>query len=142
MKIPMNYVYLIMAPQKLMHNNVLQTISNFRLSLAKNVSNYLEYLGKRAKIPKNLSFGLSILELKSSTEIYEEWRHKMPKTWLVGMINVMKYMIKDMLGILFHKSSITCDKLDNSFSGRRMHLAILAELQLEIRSFTKSSCLY
>ena len=58
MKIPMNYVYLIMAPQKLMHNNVLQTISNFRLSLAKNVSNYLEYLGKRAKIPKNLSFGL------------------------------------------------------------------------------------
>ena len=43
--------------------------------------------------------GLSILELKSSTEIYDEWRHKMPKTWLVGMINVMKYMIKDMLGI-------------------------------------------
>ena len=48
MKIPMNYVYLIMAPQKLMHNNVLQTISNFRLSLAKNVSNYLEYLGKKS----------------------------------------------------------------------------------------------
>ena len=58
MKIPMNYEYLIMAPQKLMHNNVLQIISNFGLSLAKNVSNYLKYLEKRAKIPKNLSFGL------------------------------------------------------------------------------------
>ena len=48
--------------------------------------------------------GLSILELKSSTEIYDEWRHKMPKTWLVGII---KYKIKDTSGILLgHVSSI------------------------------------
>ena len=38
----------LLGTQKLMHNNVLQTISNFRLSLAKNVSNYLEYLGKKS----------------------------------------------------------------------------------------------
>ena len=85
--------------------------------------------------------GLSILELKSSTEIYDEWRHKMPKTWLVGMINEMKYMIKDNYA-MFSKSDIVCDNFNNLFSGRRMHLAIPAELQLEICSFTKPSCLH
>ena len=66
----------------------------------------------------------------------------MPKTWLVGMINVMKYTIKDMLVVIFSKSDIVCDNFNNLFSGRRMHLAIPAELQLEICSFAKPSCLH